>query len=114
MVRLANDKDLERALTETKGYLVACFYDYGSVPCEHFKPEFEAIAEALERKAVFLKIDATENPGITEELKIRAVPTTVLYKDTVEVKRWEGPYKHASLRERILEQIGAKKKGGAA
>lgn len=110
MVRLVNDKDLERVLTESRGYLVICFFDYGSVPCEHFTPEFKATAESLGDKAWFARINVTENPGIVAELGVEAVPTTLMFKDGDEVKRLEGPYSHVALHGRLLEMISPKSK----
>ena len=110
MVRLVNDKDLERVLTESPGYLVICFFDYGSVPCEHFTPEFQATAESLRDKAEFVRINVSENPGIVEELEVQAVPTTLMFKDGEEVKRLEGPYNHIALHGRLLDLIVPKPK----
>lgn len=115
MVKLTNDKGLEKVLDESQKYVIVCFFQIDSEPCAHFKPEFQTLSEkpSLDRKAVFLSIDALENPGVTGMLDIKAVPTTLVMKSGSRVGCFEGPYAHDALENRILDLIGTKKKRDA-
>ena len=116
MVRLTNDKGLERALDESAfKYVIVCFYQVDSTPCTHFKKEFETLSEkpSLTRKAEFFEIDALENPGISKMLDVKAVPTTLIMKEGSQIGCFEGPYSHEALENRILDLIGVKKKRDA-
>ncbi len=77
---------------------------YGSIPCDHFKPELDAMS--LHYKTYQLDVD--ENPHITEELGIKAVPTVVVYREGEEIARYEGPYSREALLERIRALIEPK------
>lgn len=110
MVRTINDYGLETEVLERKGYVVVAFLMRTSMPCDHFRPEFDGVAEKLEEKATFFKIDAEENPTVTKMYDVEAVPTTVVFLDSEEIKRWEGPYSRETLVDRLTEVMakGAK------
>lgn len=101
MTRTICDHGLEEAVVASHGLVVVAFLQHGSIPCRHFLPEFEAVAEALEGRAVFLRLEVTENPTAAEETDVSAVPTTVVWRDGAEVGRFEGPYSRDSLARRI-------------
>lgn len=100
MVKRVSDEGLERFVLHGHGYAVVCFFDYGSVPCSHFKPEWAALDEMLP-EVPFYEIDAQENPGISKELGVIAIPTVMLFWDGQIARTWEGPYS----REALLEQL---------
>ena len=75
MVRDLNDHGLEERVLEAEGLVGVAFLDYGSIPCDHFRPELDGVAEMLEAKVEFYRIDVTENPTITEELGVQALLT---------------------------------------
>ncbi len=105
MVHQVNDQGLEQQVLEARGLVVIGFFEYRSIPCRHFGPEFEAAAEALEDKIGFYRIDAVENPTITEELGVEAVPTLLVFRDGEEVARYEGPYSREAIQSRLNELI---------
>ncbi|MFN3484628.1 MAG: thioredoxin family protein [Planctomycetota bacterium] len=109
MVRDLNDHGLEERVLEAEGPVAVAFLDFGSIPCVHFRPELEAVAEALEGKVAFYRIDVTENPSITEELGVQAVPTLLVFRDGDEIARYEGPYSREALAERLSALLAGKR-----
>ncbi len=101
MLADVNDQGLEKKILEAEGLLAAAFLNYGSIPCVHFRPEIEAAAERLEGKVEFCRIDVTENPSITGEMGVCAVPTLLIFRDGEEIARYEGPYSREALGDRI-------------
>lgn len=93
---------MEERLLEAKGFLVVAFFQYGSVPCRHFLPQFAALKNVKE-EVEFLAVEVTENPLITEACQVEDVPTTVVFLNGNEIKRWEGPYNTDTLERRISE-----------
>lgn len=66
--------------------------DFGATwcgPCKMYGPVFER-ASTQNRDAVFLKIDTDRNPDLANELGIRGVPTTVVFKGGREAGRQSG------------------------
>lgn len=105
VTKLVNDKDLETAIVETKGFLVTYFSQIGSIPCAHFLPEFVGLSELLQDRATFVRIEVTENPTPASEHGVDCVPTTIVWLDGKELARYEGPYSRGVLKERILDLI---------
>jgi thioredoxin-like negative regulator of GroEL len=108
-VRTVNDQDLDRAVVAAKGFLVVAFLSPDSIPSRHYVPEFEAVAEAFARRVAFLRIDALENPTAADDYGIEAVPTTVVFRDGEEVKRYEGPYNRVAIAGRLREILLVKR-----
>lgn len=105
MVKRISDQDLEDLLIKERGAFAVAFMSYTSIACDHFKPELAALPEAMLGRMAFYTIDADENPTITDELGVEAVPTLVVYKDYEEVVRYEGPYSKEALKERLENAV---------
>jgi thioredoxin 1 len=108
MVKELNDHGLEERVLECDGIVAVAFLDFSSIPCDHFRPELEAVSETMAGKIEFYKIDVTENPSITEELGVQAVPTLLVFRDGEEIARYEGPYSREALSERITALLAGK------
>ena len=109
MVKDLNDTGLEQRVTESDGLVAVAFLDYGSIPCDHFRPELDAVSDTLDGKVQFFKIDVTENPSITEELGVQAVPTLLIFREGEEIARYEGPYSREALNDRITALLAPKR-----
>lgn len=90
--------------------VVLCFFEYWSMPTIHFVPEIRAVAERLEKRALFYWIPVDENPGVVELFNIEAIPATLIYKKGVQVGHFEGPYSQEALEARIKQKIKGVKK----
>ncbi len=101
MVRALNDHGFSESVLEAAGYVGVAFLDYFSIPCDHFRPELEALADRFSEKVRFFQVDASESPSLAEYVHVEAVPTLVLYRDGEEISRYEGPYSREALQERI-------------
>lgn len=108
-VKTVNDQDLDRAVVEVKGFLVVAFLSPDSIPCKHYVPEFEAVAEAFAGRVAFLRIDALENPTAADDYGVEVVPTTVVFCDGEEVKHYEGPYRREAIAGRLKDIILVKR-----
>ena len=96
-----NDLALEERILESDRCVAVAFLHYSSAPCDHFRPELQAVSKMLDDKVEFCQIDVTENPTITEELGVQAVPTLLVFREGDEIARYEGPYSQEALFERI-------------
>lgn len=100
-----NDLGLESLIINLQGYAAVAFLAHDSVPCDHFRPELEKTAEALVEWIRFWRLDAVENPTVTDHLGVEAVPMVLLFKDGDEIARWEGPYAAEAPEKRMREEI---------
>ena len=101
--RIADIK-LREVLDRDRGWSAILFFDFGSVPCEHFRPEFEMFARAM-RAFYCAEIVCDENPTITSKCGVTAVPTTLILKGGKELGRYEGPYSYDSLKQRVADLL---------
>ena len=108
----ANDHAIEKTLLESDGVVVIAFLGCESRPCEHFKPELWPLAEQLGNRVIVLWTDVDENPTITEEMGVRAIPTVQVYRDGERLAMYEGPYSHEALIERIRALMEPKRRKG--
>jgi len=59
-------------------------------PCRAMAPHFERAAAELKDRVRLVKVNTEEAPGLAQRYGIRAIPTLVLFKDSVEAKRMSG------------------------
>jgi len=72
------------------------------VPCRKMKPIIEQIEnEFLNIKVVY--IDADINKHLLEMYQVKSVPTTILYKNTTELFRYEGLIHYDNLSKKLLD-----------
>jgi thioredoxin 1 len=109
MVKDLNDTGVEERVLESDGLVAVAFFDFGSIPCNHFRPELEAVAGQLDGKVEFYRLDVTENPSITDDLGVQAVPTLLVFRDGEEIARYEGPYSREALADRITQLLAGKR-----
>ena len=105
MVRWLNDYGFSEHVLEGEGYNGVAFLDHFSIPCDHFRPELEALASQLESKVSFFQVDVVECPSLTEYMAVQATPTLILFLDGQEVIRYEGAYNREALQEKIQEAM---------
>lgn len=81
------------------GYSIVDFYAVWCGPCRSYSPKFEKVAEEMQGVLSFYKV----NVDITylNDQNVRAIPTTILYKEGVEVKRITGNISEEALRQFI-------------
>lgn len=108
MLRDVNDQGLEDRIVVGGGLVAVAFLDYCSIPCDHFRPELNAVAEKMDGKVDFYRLDVTENPTITNELSVEAVPTLVVFRDGEELARYEGPYSREALGDRLAALLAGR------
>lgn len=58
-------------------------------PCQMYGPEFIK-ASTQNKDVVFLKVNTEAEPALSQELGIRGIPCTIIYKDGIEIKRQAG------------------------
>lgn len=98
------DEGLERNVLMGHGYSLVLFFDYCSVPCDLFRKEWNLLPDLISG-IDFYELEVAENPGISKEIGIMAIPTTILFRDGVLIASYEGPYSKEALIERIQKDL---------
>ena len=73
-------------------------------PCKMMAPALEELKERVGDKAVVIKIDVDKNKELAEALRIKGLPTFMIYKDGQMVWRQSGEFDANTLITLIQEQ----------
>lgn len=72
------------------GVTLIDFYATWCGPCRMITPLVEAVAQEFQGKAKVAKINIDEAQQVTADMEVTSIPTLILYKEGVEVKRLVG------------------------
>ena len=99
-VKQVNTEEFEEAIQDCSTPIVLDVFAVWCGPCQVMAPELEKVAEKMGDKVRFFKIDADEEPVVSETLKVSGLPTLMLINDMSVVCRAEG-----ALMQNELEQL---------
>lgn len=66
------------------------FYSDTCAPCKVLAPVIEQLNDS-EDDLIVTNVNISDNPGLVQQHFVRAVPTSILFKDGIEVSRKVGP-----------------------
>ena len=99
---ILTDDTMQKALTSESLMFVYFWADWCS-PCKHFSPVIEDLKK--EKNLNLFKVNADESPISSETFKVTGIPTIIVFKDGIEVKRIVGGMPKHKLAERIKEWL---------
>ncbi|MEZ3518339.1 MAG: thioredoxin [Muribaculaceae bacterium] len=75
-------------------------------PCQALAPVLEELHAEMGDRVKIIKIDIDENEALAAAMKVRSVPTLMIYKDGEQKWRGVGLHSRSDLKA-LLEQYGA-------
>lgn len=81
MVKEINDKNFTEEVEKASTPVVVDFWASWCGPCKMLAPVMEEVADELEGKAKFVKVNVDENPQASSQFRIASIPTVMVFKD---------------------------------
>jgi thioredoxin 2 len=75
-------------------------------PCKFMEPEYEKVAQAMEPRARFLKLNSDSNQQLAGALQIRGIPTMILFRDGKEADRVSGAMSASQIDAWLSQRMG--------
>ena len=89
--------------TISKGLVLVDFWADWCEPCKMQFPIIEEISREINQDVLFAKVDINENRFIANQQKVLNIPTLILYKNGIEIKRFSGIQAKEVLLKEILK-----------
>jgi thioredoxin 1 len=81
MTKMVSDQDFATEVLKSSEPVVVDFYAEWCGPCKAMAPALEQVATEMQGKVKVVKVDVDQNPGITQQFRIQAMPTLMVFKD---------------------------------
>jgi thioredoxin len=75
-------------------------------PCKAFGPTHEIIAHQFNGQVLSGHVDIDDYPALANQYDIKSVPTHILFKDGIEVKRMQGALVRSAVETAYIDLIG--------
>lgn len=101
--------ELQERLQTTKQPVVIDVWAPWCGPCRAMEPHLATVSSEYAGRVEVWKLNADENPEAVRALKVFGIPTTIVYRQGVEIRRRTGSQNTASLRalfaDALVEQV---------
>ena len=84
-----NESNFDAVLQENEKVIVDVYAAWCG-PCKALSPIFQQLSEEFEGKCTFVKLNADANQALMQKLKVKGLPTILVYKGGQEVHRQVG------------------------
>ena len=89
-VKNINQSEFEIEVLKSEIPTLVDFWAPWCGPCKILSPIIDKISEEFVNKIKVVKINTDENSKLANEVKIRAIPTMILFQDSKEIRRFTG------------------------
>ncbi|MDO5518605.1 MAG: thioredoxin [Clostridium sp.] len=104
MVKVVNENEFANEISE--GVVVVDFFATWCNPCKMLSPIIDGLADEMEGKVKFIKVDVDEASKVADEFDITNIPAVVIFKNGQKQDMIVGFSPRESLSEKIENYIG--------
>ncbi|MGH1418043.1 MAG: thioredoxin [Hyphomicrobiaceae bacterium] len=81
MANTVSDASFEADVLKSSEPVLVDFFAEWCGPCKAMAPALDQIAQEMQGKLKVVQLDVDQNPNITQQYNIRAMPTLLIFKD---------------------------------
>jgi thioredoxin 1 len=104
MISSITGKEFDNEVLKSKKPVLVCFTGSQCEVCFPLCLIINSLIEEYDRRLKFVRLDADTEPDLIERYRVRALPSTVLFKDSKPVSKLIGFHHKASIR-RWLDKL---------
>jgi thioredoxin 1 len=93
-------------LIDDKHPLLLVFFQEDLEPSDEFHPTLRDVAAAIGDQGKVIKIETTKNTKLTDALRVKAIPTLMIYKEGEMVWRQSGEQNANTLISMMNDYVG--------
>ena len=107
-------EDFAEKVLQTPEMVVVNFSSDKSESCQLFEPEFAAIGQEYQGRAIFARINVDDNAGLVSQYNVDGIPTVIFFKNGQEINRIKGIVMRDKLRRQVAGAllVGSYSTGG--
>lgn len=101
---IVTDDSLNQAISQYPLLILDCWAEWCG-PCRSLGPTIEALAGELKGKVVFGKLNVDQNPRTSQQYRVSAIPTMLVFKDGKLTDKIVGAYPKPALIAKIQKYL---------
>ena len=96
-----SESEFEQEVLQSETPVLVDFWADWCAPCKVIAPSIDELAEELDGKIKFTKVDVDSNPEIAMKYGIRGIPTLLVFKGGSPVDQLVGAHPKAAIKKRL-------------
>jgi thioredoxin 1 len=79
--KAVTDATFDKEVLQSSEPVFVDFFAEWCGPCKAMAPALEQVATEMQGKVKVVKLDVDQNPGVTQQYRIQAMPTLMIFKN---------------------------------
>jgi len=104
-VMTATDTNFESDVLKSNVPVLIDFWAEWCGPCRALAPTIDELADQFQGKVKVMKLNVDENPGVPGKLRIRGIPTLIMFKNGEVVDQLVGAHPKTTIAQLIEKTL---------